>query len=126
MSGRHAGIRWREDTGWELKCPYCPRGQVYWPLGDEFWEKSRMTRCRACWRAHEKARLTEAQREARRQYAREWRQRNPGYNAELLATRRRLFPDEARGRRQEYYWRNRERILAQQKEYKARQRGRAA
>lgn len=126
MKRVNSGVRWREDTGWELRCLRCPTGMVYWPLTDEFWDKKRMTRCRACWRTHERSRITEAQREARRQYAREWNQRNPGYNAELMAIRRRLFPDEKKARASAYYWNNREKILAQQREYKARLRDKAA
>lgn len=125
MSGRHVGIRWRDDVGWELRCESChaKRNRMcYWPLTDEFWRKGRMTRCRSCWREHEKNRITAEQREARRLYAREWNKRNPGYNAELLATKRRLFPEEAAFRRAVYYYNNRERVLAQQREYKARKR----
>lgn len=126
MTRINSGVRWRDDVGWELRCLHCPRGTVYWPLTDEFWDKKRLTRCRACWRAHERSRLTAQQREARREYARQWRERNPGYNAELMRVKRRLFPDEKKARAATYYWNNRERILAQQREYKARQRDKAA
>lgn len=119
MKRQTAGVRWREE-GWELRCPHCPPGMVYWPLTEEFWDRKRMTRCRACWRTHEKARLTEAQREARRQYAREWNQRNPEYNRHRMAVQRRLFPTETAARRSAYYYNNREKVLAQQREYKAR------
>lgn len=46
------GIRWRDDTGWELRCEACRRDkeQRYWPLTHEFWDTNRgMSRCRACW-----------------------------------------------------------------------------
>lgn len=53
MGYPRAGIRWREDTGWELRCPDCMasrHGTTYWPLTDEFWDKRNMKRCRACHR----------------------------------------------------------------------------
>jgi hypothetical protein len=57
----YAGIRYRADIGWELRCESCShdREQSYWPLTLEFWNPNAgMTRCRACW--------TEAARERRR------------------------------------------------------------
>lgn len=55
------GIRWDEDTGWELRCADCAnRGQqCYWPLSFEFWRKHSLARCRACWNAHYARRLRE-------------------------------------------------------------------
>lgn len=78
-------VRFREDTGWEFRCAECTRKDAarYWPLGDEFWDHARgMLRCRACWRAHDNARMRayyqsrpEEQKERRRQQHREYRRR---------------------------------------------------
>lgn len=47
---RRTAVRWREDVGWEARCERCVVKKVacYWPLTDEFWDKARMNRCRAC------------------------------------------------------------------------------
>lgn len=47
---RAAPVRWR-DGGWEYRCPSCTtkaRSVRFWPLTEEFWDKRRMTICRAC------------------------------------------------------------------------------
>lgn len=84
-----SGMRYREDVGFEARCPDCARRgvQAYWPLTLEFWDPSRptvgggttgrsLTRCRACWRLkdararrrryrdHESLRLREQRRNA--------------------------------------------------------------
>lgn len=46
------GVRYREDTGWEMRCDDCKasgRTSYYWPLlpYGEFWGKCR-SRCVAC------------------------------------------------------------------------------
>ncbi len=48
-------IRWRADTGWELRCQSCAarRRECYWPLEPygEFWYPKRgLQRCKACFR----------------------------------------------------------------------------
>lgn len=67
---RYRGIRWREDTGWELRCDSCVAKhsgtEVYWPLEPvgEFWNpRDGLARCRACHLAadrlaHRKARAS--------------------------------------------------------------------
>lgn len=58
-----AGVRWREDVGFELRCDGCVlagRGELYWPITLEFWNPDRiehgkregrgMRMCRACYR----------------------------------------------------------------------------
>src|SRR5690349_12611752 len=83
MGYPRAGIRWRDDTGWELRCPDCSangRTSVYWPLTEEFWDKRVMTRCRAChavlrrkWERHEYEKRG-SRYVARMAYAAEYRQ----------------------------------------------------
>ena len=49
-------VRWRDDTGWELRCADCAAQDTscFWPLTDEFWDKRRgMNRCRACYRSYD-------------------------------------------------------------------------
>lgn len=47
---RYRGVRYREDTGFEMRCDECPNGARYWPLTPEFWNiKHGMSRCAACW-----------------------------------------------------------------------------
>lgn len=44
-------VRWREDVGWELRCPQCSsrKRACFWPLTEEFWDRQRsLTTCRAC------------------------------------------------------------------------------
>lgn len=53
LGSRHAPVRYREDVGFELRCPSCARqrepGGSFWPLTIEFWWPERsMTMCRAC------------------------------------------------------------------------------
>lgn len=109
MGTQQTGVRWREDTGWELRCPDCAKrsdGPHYWPLTDEFWDKNAgMSRCRAC------------QREARNRRDRTRYQADPAYRDKALRkTRedRRNNPEVARIKRQVYYEENRERLIAQQ------------
>ena len=44
-------FRWREDVGFEARCPDCviSGGACFWPITLEFWDPKRgMTRCRGC------------------------------------------------------------------------------
>ncbi len=69
-------VRWRPDVGFELRCPRCAEKKVasFWPLTDEFWDKNRMSSCRACER--------ERQRDAKRlRY-----QTDPAFRARMVAT----------------------------------------
>lgn len=46
---KSTGLRYREDTGIEHRCRYCPKGQQWWPLTDEFWDyRAGFASCRAC------------------------------------------------------------------------------
>ena len=57
------GVRYREG-GFELRCDDCVAKNattVYWPLTEEFWDFTRMIRCRAC-------RLEKERRDARARY----------------------------------------------------------
>ena len=54
LEGRYRGVRYRDDTGFELRCDDCAGRQdgnpIYWPVTLEFWNpKAGMGRCRACW-----------------------------------------------------------------------------
>lgn len=88
------GVRYRSDSGWELRCESCAaaKGQRYWPLSHEFWDTNKgLSRCRACWVEYERNRRrtvtrNHARAEAIRKYHREW-----------AATKRRL-DREAEGR----------------------------
>jgi hypothetical protein len=85
----HRGLRWRDDTGWELRCDQCAdrRTQSFWPLTPEFWSPERgMGRCKACWNERSRlrrrrsvpemfARAEELRSKKRRQAKREWMQR---------------------------------------------------
>lgn len=82
-----ANVRYRPDTGWEMRCPECPASiSHWWPLTHEFWdppiaENGRrsgrsMTRCRSCW----KKRDAMTRREATR--------RDPSLHQRQLARRR--------------------------------------
>jgi hypothetical protein len=47
---RYRGVRYRKDTGFEMRCFECPSGTRYWPLTPEFWDVYHgLNRCRACW-----------------------------------------------------------------------------
>lgn len=50
MNAYASPVRWRPDVGFELRCPRCAEKRMacFWPLTDEFWDKHRMSRCRAC------------------------------------------------------------------------------
>lgn len=56
MKNEH-GVRYRRDTGWELRCASCRKSRhtpFYWPLTHEFWDTHRgLTRCKACWRNYD-------------------------------------------------------------------------
>lgn len=52
------GVRLNRATGeLELRCDDCVRkggGCAYWPLTEEFWDFTRLVRCRACRLEHER------------------------------------------------------------------------
>lgn len=130
---RVSGVRWREDTGFELRCETCAQdgGQTtYWPLTLEFWNpRDSMRFCRACLsrrrRVRERARShadpeyrarkrADAlyQREAKRVYQREYRRQNAArlgeYNRLWYAANR----DRINARRREQYRRLQEELAA--------------
>lgn len=92
MGATWTGLRWHEDTGFELRCELCARARqsCWWPLTGEFWYLDRgFSRCRGCWNDYYKAYRrgqhraivrqmpTEvAQKEAaRRAYKRDWQRK---------------------------------------------------
>lgn len=42
---RTRGVRYREDTGFEMRCDEC---RTYWPLALTFWNPGTLQRCRGC------------------------------------------------------------------------------
>lgn len=88
---RYRGVRWREETGFEMRCFECPSGTRYWPLTTEFWDvRAGMSRCRACWLVY-------------------WRRK--------VAAARRADPELARARGRAKYRRNRRVILIKRRVY---------
>lgn len=83
-------VRWREDVGWELRCPQCSsrKRACFWPLTDEFWDRARsMQRCRACQRD------TDARREREKYWA------STSYRERRLIAARRYHHENKAGER---------------------------
>ena len=121
MGYPRAGIRWRDDTGWELRCPDCAaRGQhtSYWPLTDEFWDRHMMARCRACERARlnrrdrEKYAADPAERARRNAAARAYR----AESADVLRIKKRQRRPLEAARSRARYWADPEKRRARQRE----------
>ena len=114
-------VRFR-DGGFELRCEYCAaRTNVaaYWPLTTEFWYPSKMARCKACYQEDDRLRHRARGKAARAAYQREWRSRNPGYNAAATALSRRMNPEAKRESDRRYEAANRERRNAANRERRA-------
>lgn len=100
-------FRFREDVGFERRCPQCCD---WWPITLDFWDKRWHTRCRACireWKRHNQNRRYQEEpvyRETRKEAARltAWKDRQNR-------------PATVRSRHQAYYAANRERILERQR-----------
>ena len=58
------GVRWREDTGFELRCEDCAtrKRQCFWPLAEEFWNLRSLIRCKSCERDRKAKRIAERRR----------------------------------------------------------------
>jgi hypothetical protein len=84
---RVRGVRYRPDTGFEMRCGDC---RVFWPLDREFWNTERKTlqRCRGC-EANRNARARRAAYRANREVEIE-RQRD--YDARTRTSRYRECP----------------------------------
>lgn len=108
---RSAPVRWRDETGWELRCPDCSkRGQAnhFWPLTDEFWNRRQMQRCLAC----------AAVRRRQRDRARYWT--NAEARARDLAQARRYKAEAGetiKVKRWVYYWSNADRERQRSREH---------
>lgn len=101
---RYRGVRWRDDTGFEMRCFECPSGARYWPLTPEFWDvRAGLSRCRACWLDFWRRRVR-AIRAADPEYARAKDRAKYRRNRKVVAIKRR-----------EYYQRNRLAILAKRR-----------
>ena len=89
-------VRWNPDTEtFEMRCVQCAYlqpnrggGSSFWPLTLEFWERTNMSRCRACIKAYDQRRSMDKRRgegltarqaakklEQRRAYNRDWMRR---------------------------------------------------
>ena len=126
------GVRWRADTGWEVRCKDCAKAKVsaaWWPLTDEYWRRDSMIRCRAC-------HLAVKRRKSREHHARDPRanrERSRAYyeaNRELLLLKGKDRHDRTKAERSAYMkayrLANLERIKAYQAAYRARNRERLA
>lgn len=110
MARSHQPVRYREDTGFEYRCPTC---EQWWPLTLEHWQPANgMARCRACWRAYHAA-----------------LERGRGHDDAVRAAKReanalRYRLNKAAYQASQRRWRaaNRERIAAYNKAYRARRR----
>lgn len=102
-----SGFRFREDVGFERRCPTCAD---WWPITLDFWDKRWTSRCVACikvWRRvnqNDRYKNDAAYRDTRRQAAAltAWKDRQ---NA----------PDKIRERKAAYYRANAPRILEGQR-----------
>lgn len=116
---RSRGVRWRPDTGFEMKCPDCPTDANWWPITPEFWYPRNLLRCRAClaelrrqeakaayWKDPEKERARVSAYQKANPETRRIKQRQR--NAERPEIR------QAAARR--FWQRNGERVLAQRRE----------
>lgn len=117
------GVRFRHDTGFEMKCPDC---RQFWPLDVEFWKLRNFARCRAC--HNDRGRVSDAayyQRHRDERLAAQVRRRQRDNESKR---RSRFDPERrplvlARGRetQRRYYERKRTEILAARRaQYEAR------
>lgn len=119
---RNTGLRWRDDTGIEKRCDYCPKAMQWWPLTDEFWQmRQTFARCKAC--------LAKQKRESnKRVYARdakkrlanmEYQRRYRQETKEVTRVKNQLSywsdPERHRAAARERYRKNRARILERKK-----------
>lgn len=114
---RTTGLRYREDTGFELCCGEC---RTYWPLDLEFWSKVGFSRCKACWAAYKRRSQRENYRrpEVRaKRHAYQVAYRKDASYAKRLYQQEKYWadPEKHRAKARERYYRNREEILAKKK-----------
>ena len=122
------GLRFRADTGWELRCDNCSRKQqqCYWPLDSDFWMPGRMTKCRACHNDEKAARMKALRAkdpESDRARVRRYQAANKDVLAMKASARRSEWDEERRAadREKSRQWRqeNPERWRAIQMRYRA-------
>jgi hypothetical protein len=123
LGDRYRGVRYRDDTGFEMRCDSCPNSPLYWPLTTEFWDtRAGFSRCRACWLVHWRHRA-EALRRADPEQVRARERRNYRRNRRVILIKRREYyarnREEILVKRREYYRENRDRILEMQRQRKA-------
>lgn len=115
---RNSGLRWKEDTGIEKRCDFCPKGARYWPLTEEFWNFTQtFNRCRACLAAQKRESNRRvyardaAKRLANMEYQRKYRAETKG--ARRIANQVAYWsdPEKHRAAAKARYYKNRERIL---------------
>ena len=124
-----ADIRYREDTGWERRCPSCPTihvGSAWWPLQLEYWDPHSMRVCRSC-RKREEARRKRERLRTDPEYREAQVQKSRRYRAAVVAALRlkrhkhwlaikadpeRLARHRAKGRAASRAYRERRRIVS--------------
>lgn len=97
------GFRFREDVGFERRCPECAD---WWPITLEFWDKRWHSRCRACIKAWKRANQN-----SRYQLDAQYRETRKAAAALTAWKERQNEPEKLRSRKQAYYHANRARIL---------------
>lgn len=115
MKRKNSGVRWRPETGYELRCNHC---RTYWPLSDEFWQRSGFTRCKACWAIYKRQRQRldyHKHRERRVAYQRTYRVVARDVKNRCAKERYWADPETERAKARERYYANREVILARKK-----------
>ena len=118
---RSSGLRWRDDTGIEKRCDYCPRGMQWWPLTDEFWYfRQSFIKCKACFikakNAANRARSRdEAIRAARRDYQKVYRIEAKTVRSFKNQEAYWADPESHRAKAKARYYKNRDRILEQKR-----------
>lgn len=120
------GFRFREDVGFERRCPMC---HDWWPITLDFWDKRWTTRCRACIRAWKRENQNrryvteEGYREDRKAAARltAWKDRKN--NPDVVAARKHAYwtanAERVRELQRIRYHANRDAILARRRERRA-------
>lgn len=111
-----SNIRFDVDVGcFSLKCSECLE---WWPLDIEFWQPTRMTKCRACIRSWDRERKKGGT--SRQEYNRLWRARNAERLREYARTHYRAMDKQKKSEaNRRYYLRHRERLLEYQRQYDA-------
>lgn len=118
----HRIVRYREDTGFEMKCALC---ESWWPVSLEYWNaKAGLVRCKSCWRAYFRAkergyRSVEAVAEAKREANRLVYWANRDERREKQRVWRAAHPEQMRAYSARYRERHRAKLTAMNRAYYA-------